>query len=65
MVQPNGTSGLTCRHIKEAAAVSPPPLMQTVCTAFASYCGDKHNATIEFTALHMPPDDLAAVLSHY
>mmetsp|Transcript_9898 Transcript_9898/g.13549 ORF Transcript_9898/g.13549 Transcript_9898/m.13549 type:complete len:433 (-) Transcript_9898:956-2254(-) len=65
MVQPGGMSFLTCRHIKDAAAVSPPQQKQTVCTAFARYCGDKHNARAEFSALNLPPYNLSAVLVYY
>jgi len=65
MVQPSGMSLLTCRHIKDAAAVSPPEKKQTVCTAFARYCGDRHNARAEFSALNFPPYNLSAVLVYY
>mmetsp|Transcript_7169 Transcript_7169/g.9925 ORF Transcript_7169/g.9925 Transcript_7169/m.9925 type:complete len:501 (+) Transcript_7169:41-1543(+) len=65
MVQPNGVSWLTCRHIKEAAAASPSQQIQTVCTAFAKYCGDKQNASTEFAVLNLPPYNLSAVLLYY
>jgi hypothetical protein len=65
MVQADGRSWLSCKHIKEAAAVSPPQLKQAVCTAFARYCGDKQNAATEFAALNMSPNDLSTTLSFY